>query len=656
MTLAITAAFASLSVAWVGMEGTSGRESADRWEKVADGLFRSKGSPASYLLISGKSGVLINAVGTVAPGIERSFGLEQIDAVLLTSHHRDVVTEAPKWIAQRVPVRASRTSADLMSPRGVETYWNSSLPRLDPARPPGLKDRTFGVWEDLVLPLGVDGVDGSLADRETIRCGEWSIEAVAAPGPSKGHFAFVARRLGDAKSSAVVICGEALAGSGTVPRPFVTDWHHCFSDGLDSLAKSLKRLDEFDATLLCPSHGAPIAGADRVRAALRLTARNAEEAARFKSYEWFTKERLGGAHAIDYLAPDQVATAGEKPWSKISPHLYLTGNTYALVSQDGPLLIVDPFGEAIRAQVQKLQADHGLGPVETVLISHAHNDHYTGAYQLPHREAWKLWTLDVVAAPLAEPFRHRAPYLDPRPLTIDRRLRDGEVVRWHEYEFRFCLFPGQTHFTMGFEVVIDGKKCFHTADNFFHPDQFTGSGGWSGRNRAWPDAYAASADRVLKARPDWILAEHGGPFVFDDEDFRRRVAWGTGAARAADALCVSGRHRHDWDPHRIATDPMRVSASPEGLATTELVFTNDRDAAQDYEILVDLRVARMDPVTIRVPPQQLTRKKVSFHLVPEIATGRVIVPFVIRTESKDEKNSFVVDSSDVIAVVDVPPG
>jgi glyoxylase-like metal-dependent hydrolase (beta-lactamase superfamily II) len=65
------------------------------------------------------------------------------------------------------------------------------------------------------------------------------------------------------------------------------------------------------------------------------------------------------------------------------------------------------------------------------------------------------------------------------------------------------------------------KRCYFTADNFFHQDTFSGSGGWMGLNRSSPPMYAASAQKVLDAAPEWVVAEHGGPFEFSAEDFRR---------------------------------------------------------------------------------------------------------------------------------------
>ena len=44
-----------------------------------------------------------------------------------------------------------------------------------------------------------------------------------------------------------------------------------------------------------------------------------------------------------------------------------------------------------------------------------------------------------------------------------------------------------------------------------------------GLNRSSPAVYGLSAKKVLDIAPEWVLAEHGGPYVFDAEDYRRRV-------------------------------------------------------------------------------------------------------------------------------------
>jgi hypothetical protein len=83
-----------------------------------------------------------------------------------------------------------------------------------------------------------------------------------------------------------------------------------------------------------------------------------------------------------------------------------------------------------------------------------------------------------------------------------------------------------------------------------------------GLNRSYPSVYGTSAKRVLDLAPDRILAEHGGPYNFSAEDYRRRARWGIAAGKAADALCLSGHHEWDWNPNRIEFEPHLQTAKP----------------------------------------------------------------------------------------------
>src|SRR5262249_26518545 len=153
------------------------------------------------------------------------------------------------------------------------------------------------------------------------------------------------------------------------------------------------------------------------------------------------------------------------------------------------VLVLDPWGERSAKQIEKLLADEKLGPVEVVAFSHAHYDHFDGIHYMASRDRVEVWGLDLVADPLKEPLRIRAPFLDPRPIKFTKELKDGETATWGGYAFKFHHLPGQSWFTCGIETAIDGKRCVFTADNFFHQDQFSGSGGWMGLNRSSPVPY-----------------------------------------------------------------------------------------------------------------------------------------------------------------------
>ena len=283
------------------------------------------------------------------------------------------------------------------------------------------------------------------------------------------------------------------------------------------------------------------------------------------------------------------------------------------------------------------------------MFSHAHWDHYDGIYYLPERDKFEVWSLDLVAGPVAEPFRLHAPFLDARPVKFDRRLRDGETMAWREYHFRCHYLPGQSQFTMGLETTIDGKRCFFTADNFFHQDQFSGTGGWMGLNRSYPLPYAASAQKVLDAAPDWVLAEHGGPFEFNAEDFRRRVAWGKASASAANAVSINGNHRCDWDPNRVHVEPLLQTGRAGARVQSTLVAENPLSRPQCLEVLLEGREQIPDQkLVVELPPGGKVERKLEIPLSGRLSGGRSIFPLRVT-----EGNAPV--GVDAFMVIDIQP-
>jgi glyoxylase-like metal-dependent hydrolase (beta-lactamase superfamily II) len=619
-----------MGLAWVA--GRDAKPSGDGWSEVAPGVFRSPTWPAGYALVAGERALLIDA--PCGPEGLQTHGIKTIDAVLLTHHHRDSTAFVGRYLADRVPVRASRAAAEWLTPAGVRKHWQEALP---------LRNSRTAY---LVLPEGLEGIDCSVADGQTIDWQGWSVRVVETPGHSRDHIAFAVRRGKD--GPLIVFCGDAVASTSKLWSPYTTDWDHWTDAGLKPTHESLRKLARLRPAVLLPAHGDPIT--KDAAAALEQTAAAVAEVGFLKSFERYTKERLKDPPQYAFLAKEQSATNGSKPWSRISEHLFLTGNTYVLVSrQDKAYLVVDPWDPHSARQLPLLKKDQGLGKLEVVLCSHAHFDHYDGVYSLPARDTFEIWTLDRVATPVADPALLRAPFLDARPVRIDRRPRDGETLTWREHRLRFHFLPGQTEFTMGVETEIDGKKCFFTADNFFHQDQFTGTGGWMGLNRSSPLPYAESAQKVLDARPDWVLAEHGSAMEFNAEDFRRRVEWGKVSAQAADAVCVSDNHRHDWDPHGVHVEPILHQARPGATLKATLVASNVLTRPQKRTVVLQGRGLTADQTwQLEVKAGDTARQEISLRLSDKVPAGRHV--FALRVE--DPMRS---DASDAFLAVDVEP-
>jgi glyoxylase-like metal-dependent hydrolase (beta-lactamase superfamily II) len=617
--------------AWFGT-GSGGRPAPDAWTEVAPGVLRSPGLPAGYALRDGDAALLIDAPRG-AQGL-KAHGVKKVELALLTHHHRDGCAAAAEFLAAGVAVRAPRASAEWLLPGPVRKYWQESLP---------LRGSRTAY---LVVPVGLEGVDCSLKDGQTLAWRGWQLEVLATPGHSHDHVAYLARK--GKGGQLLAFCGDAFASAGKLWTPYTTDWDHWTDAGLVPTAKSLRRLAARKPAVLLPAHG-PVLAKDTV-AALEKTAANVEEVAFLKSFERYTKKRLGNAPNYRFLAKEQAGSNGSLPWSKVSEHLFYTGNTWVLVSREkGAFLVVDPWGKRSAEQIAKLKKDRQLGALEVVLFSHAHFDHYDGVYELPERESFKVWMLDKAATPVAEPFLLRAPFLDSRPVRIDRRPKEGETLAWREYRCRFHHLPGQSEFTMGVETTIDGKRCLFTADNWFHVDLYSGTGGWMGLNRSFPSTYAASAQKVLKLAPEWVLAEHGGAFEFNAEDWRRRVGWGKAGAKAADALCPGGNHLGDWNPHRVHFRPLVQKAKAGQTLRGTVVADNPWPRAQKLRVALEGRGLTADQTwELDVDGAGSARREVTLKLGKAVRPGRHV--FALRVTGPDGP-----DASDAFLVADVAP-
>ncbi len=623
LTLAICVGVLAL-VGWLGHAGQD--KATSGWTEVAPGVLRSPGPVAGYALIAGDKALLIDVPGDVSELAK--LGVRRIERALLTHYHRGVCAGLGE-LPREVKILAPKKAEEWLTPKNVEKYWRESIP---------LRGSRTAY---LIVPVGFDGIDYSLEDGAALKWEGWDIGVLDTSGHALAHLSFVATKKNGPR---VVFCGGAFASAGKLWAPYTTDWDHWTDLGLKPTAKALKLLASAEPDILCPAHGPVLT--KNIQAAIKQTLAAIEEIAFLKSFERFTKERLGNAPAYRFLAKEQAQSNGSKPWTQVSEHIWLTGNTYVLTSKDNACLMIDPWDKRGADQFAKLSKDQKLGPLEVVMFSHAHFDHYDGVHYLPNRDKFEVWSLDTVAKPIAEPFLLRAPFLDARTVAFDKKPKDGDTLTWREYRFRFHHLPGQSEFTMGVEAVIDGKRCFFTADNFFHQDMFSGSGGWMGLNRSFPPLYAASAKKVLDAAPEWVLAEHGGPFEFSAEDFRRRVDWGNVSAKAADALCQSGNHLHDWNPHRVHVEPLIQKSKPGNVLSATLVVTNLQRETEKLQVtLLGRGLTKDQSWTFDVPTGTL-RKSITKPLGARVAPGRQV--FTIRAESGGR-----LEPSDAFFVVDV---
>jgi ribonuclease/clavin/mitogillin len=177
--------------------------------------------PNVYLVVDGDSAVIIDGgLEDEAAANERltylkNLGGPRVELVALTHHHRDHAGGAF--------LLAAVTGAPVRMHAEEERLLRDDLKRRHPDR--------FGP---------------SLVDGETLPVGRFRLRVILTPGHSAGHLCFFL------EDEAVLFSGDNVLGLGTtaIPPPPAGD--------MALYVRSLERMKELDASLLCPGHGPPV--------------------------------------------------------------------------------------------------------------------------------------------------------------------------------------------------------------------------------------------------------------------------------------------------------------------------------------------------------------------------------------------------------------
>ena len=143
----------------------------------------------------------------------------------------------------------------------------------------------------------------------------------------------------------------------------------------------------------------------------------------------------------------------------LSRHLLWGGvwtcsNFYVLLSDSGKALFID-YGHAfwphmhtgpdhdglesmrfIEHHLDELRDDYGVTDFNLVIPTHIHDDHTCGIPYLQRHHGTQCWALEEVGQVLTDPAAWAStPCTFPKPIRVDRWLKDGDRFQWEEYDF-----------------------------------------------------------------------------------------------------------------------------------------------------------------------------------------------------------------------------
>lgn len=379
--------------------------------------------------------------------------------------------------------------------------------------------------EPIQVSRGVSG--GEILDVGGVR-----VEVMDTPGYTRGSVSY----LMEIGSKRIACTGDLIYGDGqlfdlsslqdAIPEAKARGYHG-YAARTGDLIESLRKIAARNPDVIVPARG-PIIENPQIAISKLIARLQRLMASHFATDAllWYWGEqnlRIRSRKALDGRPVNSMSMAEQRPlpvWAEA------IGNSRLLLSQTGAAFVVDAGYKGLLPKLDELVAAGKVKSVEGIWITHYHDDHTDYAQQVADRFQCPIYFTPRLADVLERPAYYRLPCLTSNAVSSGKPQAFGKKMRWHEFQFTFMDFPGQTLYHDGLLVEKDsGEKLF------FLGDSFTPSGidDYCLQNRDFvhPDEGFLRCLRVLDGLPKdaWLINQHVEPtFRFSAEQRERMRA------------------------------------------------------------------------------------------------------------------------------------
>ncbi|MHC4871842.1 MAG: MBL fold metallo-hydrolase [Planctomycetota bacterium] len=481
-------------------------------------------------------------------------GVEEVEAVFITGPYRNRAAGVDKLSCD----------TKVFWPEGVEDYIDKFC-RIDPIYP--VIHKLFpGIYELI-----------RYAEREYNSIGVYSFAGMRISSMPVTESMCGMSYLLDMEGTLLCFTGDCIYEDGRFYNCWQMEHMHHTGTGQRRAADALHAIHLARPDYICPAHGAVMEDFSEIQ---NILTRSREKLLELSEL-YFNS-------CLDTPPAKRLPVLEEKSgFSQLSKHLYFMGNNYVLLSETGAALLYDfncseeeILEEWLKCFRQRFGEDC---KIEKVLISHRHYDHWSGLNELREDYDFEVVCNENMAADLEDPKARKRPFTYFPGLKVDCALRDGEKFSWHEYDFTSYYFPAQTDMHSGYEVVIDGKKCFLSGDNFYPPQQWGGTGGLSSFNGGDPERlWTKSIDIMLESKPDYVICGHAHPYEYRDEEFQNRKKWAAATVEKMKELAYCAPYELAFNQHVFEVYPFTQEV--EGDFSITLSFMNYDKASHTIKV------------------------------------------------------------------------
>jgi glyoxylase-like metal-dependent hydrolase (beta-lactamase superfamily II) len=362
-------------------------------------------------------------------------------------------------------------------------------------------------------------------DGDVVKAAGVDFRVISTPGYTRGAVSYLA--VIDGKRCAFT--GDLIYGDGkifdlysfqdSIPEAKVGGYHG-YGARLADLVKSLQKIKAWEPDVIYPARGPiihnPSKAIDKLIGRVRALYRNYLST---NALHWYFKE-------------ERMRICGERVLGKgakidLMPYcLYLDtpdwiiqfSTSRIIVADNGHGFLLDCGGKNQFEYVKDLVAKGVVKQIDGIFVTHTHDDHSQMVKAAAEHFKCPVYATTEYEDVLENPGRYLMPGLTEHAVTDVKGMKDGETMKWHEYEFTFRFFPGQMYYHGA--LLVKRPK---TKPVFFIGDSFAPSGiddyCLLNRNLVHPDSGYPRCFKIVRELPKntWLINQHV-PHVFRFSD------------------------------------------------------------------------------------------------------------------------------------------
>ena len=523
-----------------------------------------------YVIKSGELGLLIDlGTGDVLDHL-KEIGINKIEWVLFTHHHREQTQGYP---------RLKNTGAKVAVPEVEKALFETPLNfrKMAPALSDSFTVHGASYVRPGITPIKADKTFAKMDDFTWQGIELWCVETA---GNSPGSLSYITKKEGEW----IAFTGDVMLQGSKLHTWFDSEWDYGFSKGIYALYNSLGQLEGYPLKKMLPSHGPIIENPLPQLQALRNTLRE------------FNKLYLRGWEVSTFAGADQdrvsQPTTVPHVW-QVTKHLFkfrgpeFWPNFHMILADNGHALIVDCGlfkKEFLDKSIALMKERLGLKQIDVVLVTHMHGDHCLEAPHVRDIHGAKIWTMNRVVAPVSRPlhFDYCAQVntygkgID--SIAFDKVFQEGDTFTWEGFKLTVDWMPGQTEFALCLHGIIDGKKVAFTGDNIFGSSSDPSQNGHEAvvaRNSCiLEEGYIYAAKYLKKLQPDLLLGGHSWAMAEPTKLIDRYLADAIKLKEYFEKLSFEKDYRWMYDPYWVRMEPYRVVLGKNNAAEARLMMRN----------------------------------------------------------------------------------